>query len=230
MPKQKMNLAQVSKIIHAARLTIDGSFKSQRAACRALDIPLVLGGRVSDAHTILMHGIPELVAAVESGQLAFQTGWQIAQRIPHDQQLAFLNHVLQDGDRAGRESHGLYTRRKDTPAQLFRIQHKAHDRICEAVDKLLDAIVERVDALGVCTTGARPAPEPEQGRKWRIAIRRSRNALRALEQRVDWTKTQNANLEIEPKPKSLGEGDRHNDSNIDSNHNGSEDNNSGPQD
>jgi hypothetical protein len=228
--RKQTNLAQISKVMHAARLTIDGSFKSQRQACLALEIPPSQSGRVSDAHTILMHGIPELVAAVESGQLAFQTGWHIAQRIPPDQQLAFINQVLANGERHGRETHGIYTGRGRYPTpQQFRVQHRAHDRVCEAVDKLLDAIVERTDALGVCTAGTRPAPEPEQGRKWRIVIRRCRKALGKLEQRIDWTKTQNAKLvELEAHP--IGEGDRHNDSNIDSNDNGSEDDGSGPQD
>jgi hypothetical protein len=137
---------------------------------------------------MILHGIPELIAAVESGQIAFTTGWNIAHRIPRDEQLPIVTKAMSvDGQHP---RHGMYIRRDKTPAQQLEMQHKQHDRICEAVDKLLDAIMERADALGVCTNGVQPAPESEQGRKWRITVRHIRKALRQLEARIDWTKTQ----------------------------------------
>jgi hypothetical protein len=219
-----MNLAELSKAMHAARLCIDGSFRSQRAACKALGIPIQLAGRVSDAHTILVRGIPELIAAVESGQLALQTGWHIAQEVPREEQLAVLDRA-QTSPRHGRESHGLYIGHGRTTGKMFQYQNRQRDRMCEAVDKLLDAIVERADALGVCTNGTQPAPEPEQGRKWRIAIRRCRRALLTLERRIDWTKTENAN---EPNP--IEEGDRQDHVTINGYPIINNNNNNGPQD
>jgi hypothetical protein len=172
-----------------------------------------------------MHGIPELIAAVESGQLAFQTGWHIAQRIAPDHQLATIERALTT-ERHGRNKHGIYTGRTNTPAQQFKIQHKQHDRTCEAVDKLLDAIVERIDALGVCTNGVQPAPGPEQGKKWRIAIRRVRKRLTILEARIDWSKTIAASLKL------TDEGDGHdtNNSNDQTNGDRQDGTNNGPQD
>lgn len=224
-----MQLSQISKILHAARLTVDGTFKSQRAACLTLDISPKLMGRVSDAHTMLIHGCPELIAAVEGGHIAFQTAWQIALRFPRDEQPTIVKDAQQGRyDSRGRQLHGLYTGRANEPAQLFHYRHKQHDRVCEAVDKLLDAIMERATALGVCTNGTRPAPEAEQGRQWRITIRRLRKALMLLEQKIDWTKTENAYLETLESKSSI-EGDRQNDD-TDNDNGPQNSNNSGPQD
>lgn len=228
MSNIKMDPAERGKVMHAARLAIDGTFKSQRAACRALGIPLSLGGRVSDAHTMLVHGVPELIAAVEDGRLAFQTGWQIARSIPPDQQLPVLENALANLQRDGRTRHGIYIGRGNTPAQQFRTQHKQHDRICEAVDKLLDAITERIDALGVCTNRVAPAPEPEQGRKWRITLRRIRKRLSYLEARIDWSKTIADRLKEE---EPILEGDRHDTNNSNQGNGDRQDGtNNGPQD
>lgn len=211
---KKMDPSEMSKCFHAARLVIDGSFRTQGAARKAMNLPVELAGRVSDAHTLLMHGAPEMIAAVESGQIPFHTGWEAARILDRNKQLEILHRITNGTARhkprmgtGGREVHGLYTGRKDSPAEMSRSAIKQHGRVCDAVDKLFDAIVERVDALGVCTSEVQPVPEADQARKWRRALNRCRRAFTALEKRIDWIKIETENSTIEPKQ----EGDRLND-------------------
>lgn len=208
---KRMNPADLSKVFHCARLVIDGTFKAQHAARKALGMPISMAGRISDAHTLLMHGAPELIAAVESGQLAFQTGWQAARILDRNKQLEVLHRATSNHhtltNTGHQERHGLYTGRK-SQAELGRAALKQHGRVCESVDKLLDAIVERMDALGVCTEQVQPMPESEQAKKWRRSLNRCRRALTALEKRIDWTRIETNHIEhIEHSTEGDGQND-----------------------
>jgi hypothetical protein len=184
-----MELAELSKVMHAARLVMDGSFGSQKHACTALNIPHASAGRVSDALTIITHGCPELIAAAESGRVPFQTAWFISRDVPYEEQISALQRIQMSGSKRGR--HGLYAGVKPHKSHRHgNARDKLQKRVCEAVDKLLEAIGERADALAVCTNGSRPAPDAEQGRQWRKILRRSRKALSTLEHSIDWAKTE----------------------------------------
>lgn len=198
-----MELAELSKVMHAARLVMDGSFSSQKHACIALNIPESQAGRVSDALTIVTHGCPELVAAAESGRIPFQTAWYISRDIPYEEQISALSRIQMSGSKRGR--HGLYAGIKhNRHYRRDNARDKLQKRVCEAVDKLLEAIGERADALAVCTNGSRPAPDPEQGRRWRKILRRSRKALSNLEHSIDWAKTEEL---ANQTPQGAGEND-----------------------
>lgn len=187
MSGKAMSLERVSKLLHAARLVVNGTVSSQHEAGEKLGITR---GRISDAYALLTKGIPELIAAVESGELPMLVGAELARQIPTAEQLAFLERFRKTG------KHGLFIGKKGKQRVYQGERAHAREQREQRELKNLDNLIVGLDArvvglehvLGFLKT---VRPEPEQGRFWRLTLRKLRRTLTELEKHIDWSKVTN---------------------------------------